>query len=359
MDQQRTVQVVLGEAERTDGLLRFVLEAEGFDIVGLASDDHELVRVLRGARPAVVVLDGGISVAAAVEARERSHGASLVVVWPDGVSAVIAEERVDPYEAIADLGDAVRRAARQAELGGHAERREAERREILIHIPEARDVAPTIVSGAVRVPNDGPTRARSRGRRARLLVAAATWMLVLTALTTIAIAVPNALGIFPGRGGAHHPSLIGSVNRRPADPRPEEKMTPPERTPDTEGSTSCEAQVAHHDRADRSDGHARSDLARPRGCPQDHGQHHPKSTSGKSKSGKKDGGRPDDPGSKANGNGSSKKEKPKPRGGVDGSQNGGGNTVEHGNGGESGSSGKDKEKERTGNGGRSEHGNAG
>ncbi len=183
-------------------------------------------------------------------------------------------------------------------------------------------------------------------------------MLVLTALTTIAIAVPNALGIFPGRGGAH-PSLIGSVNRRPADPRPEEKMTTPERTPDTEGSTSCEAQVARHDRADRSDGHARSDPARARGCPQDHGQHYGKSTNEKSKSGKKDGGRPDDPGSKANGNGSSKKEKPKPSGGGDRSQNGDGSTVEHGNGGGSGSAGKDKEKERTGNGGRSEHGNAG
>ena len=358
MDHQRTVQVVLGEAERTDGLLRFVLEAEGFDIVGLASDDHELVRVLRGARPAVVVLDGGISAAAAVEARERSHGASLVVVWPDGVSAAIAEERVDPYEAISDLGGAVRRAARQAELGGHAERREAERREILIHIPEARDVTPTIVSGAVRVPNDGPTRARSRGRRARLLVAAATWMLVLTALTSIAIAVPNALGIFPGRGRAH-PSLIGSVNRRPADPRPEEKMTTPERTPDTEGSTSCEAQVARHDRADRSDGHARSDPARARGCPQDHGQHPGKSTNEKSKSGKKDGGRPEDPGSKANGNGSSKKEKPKPSGGGDRSQNGDGSTVEHGNGAGSGNAGKDKEKAHTGNGSPSEHGNAG
>ena len=358
MDHQRRVQVVLGEAERTDGLLRFVLEAEGFDIVGLASDDHELVRVLRGARPAVVVLDGGISAAAAVEARERSHGAALVVVWPDGVSAAIAEERVDPYEAIADLGDAVRRAARQAELGGHAERREAERREILIHIPEARDVAPTIVRGVPRVRRERPTPARSRGRRARLLVAAATWMLVLTALTTIAIAVPNALGIFPGRGRAH-PSLIGSVNRRPADPRPEEKMTTPERTPDTEGSTSCEAQVARHDRADRSDGHARSDPARARGCPQDHGQHHGKSTNEKSKSGKKDGGRPDDPGSKANGNGSSKKEKPKASGGGDRSQNGDGSTVEHGNGGGSGSTGKNKEKAHTGNSGRSEHGNAG
>lgn len=357
MDHQRTVQVVLGEAERTDGLLRFVLEAEGFDIVGLASDDHELVRVLRGARPAVVVLDGGISASAALEAREGSHGAALVVVWPDGVSAAIAEERVDPYEAIADLGDAVRRAAHRAELNGQAERREAERRAALIRIPEARDVAPTIVRGVPRVRRERPTPARSRGRRARLLVAAATWMLVLTALTTIAIAVPNALGIFPGRGGAH-PSVIGSVHRRPADPRPEEKMTTPERTPDdTAGPTSCDAQVTRHDRSDRSDGQARTDPARPRGCLHDHGQHHGKSTSGKSTSGKKGGGSPDDPGSKANGNGSSKKEKP--RDGVDGSQNGGGNAVEHGNGGGSGSAGKVKEKARTGNGGRSEHGNAG
>lgn len=343
MDHQRRVQVVLGEGERTDGLLRFVLEAEGFDIVGLASDDHELARVLRGARPAVVVLDGGISVAAALEARQRSDGAALVVVWPDGVSAVIAEERVDPYEAIADLGDAVRRAAHHVELGEEGERREAP-----IRIPDAPDVAPTIVHGLVRVPNDGPTRERSRGRRAQLLVAAATWMLVLTALTTIAIAVPNALGLFPGRGGAH-PSLIGSVNRRPADPRPEETMTTPERTRDTERSASCDTQAARHDRADRSSGHAQSDPVRAQGCPQDDGQNH-----GQSKEGKKGGGRPDDPGSTANGNGSSKKQKP--RGGRNGSQDSGGTTVEHGN---LGSAGKTKEKARTGNGGRSEHGSAG
>jgi hypothetical protein len=350
MDHQRRVQVVLGEAERTDGLLRFILEAEGFDIVGLASDDQELARVLRGARPAVVVLDGGITVAAAVETRQRSRGAALVVVWPEGVSAVIAEERVDPYEAIADLGDAVRRAVHQAELGD-----ETPPRETTIRIPDAVDVAPTITRGDLSPARNGrSTQARSRGRRAQVLVAAATWMLILTALTTIAIAVPNALGIFSGRGGAR-PSLIGSVNRRPADPRPEEKMTTPERAPDDPaGSTSCDAQVADHDRADRSDGHARSDPARARGCPQDHGQHHGKSTSGKN-----GGGRPDDPGSKANGNGSSKKEKPKPRGGDDRSQDDGGSTIEHGNGGGSGNAGKDKEKARTGNGGRSEHGNAG
>ena len=328
MDQRRRVQVVLGEAERTDGLLRFVLEAEGFDLIGLASDDRELERVLRGARPAVIVLDGGISVAAALEARRR--GAALVVVWPDGVSAVIAEERVDPYEAIADLGDAVRRAVDRAELG-----EEAERRETRIRIPDAPDVAPTIVDG--RIGKKRPTPTRSRGRHVSLLVAAATWMLVLTALTTIAIAVPNALGLFPGRGGPR-PSL-GSVVRRSSDPLPDVRVTDPRRTGDTQPSANCDAP------------------ARAKGCPSDRGQR----KEGTTNNDRKAGGRHDDPGSKSN-----KKQKPHAgHGGSDGTQESGGTVVEHGNGGDaghpgsSGHSGKVKEHPHTGNSDRSGHGNAG
>ena len=336
MDHQRRVQVVLGEAERTDGLLRFVLEAEGFDIIGLASDDQELERVLRGAHPAVVVLDGGISVGAALEARRRSGGAALVVVWPDGVSAVIAEERVDPYEAIADLGDAVRRAVHQAELGEEAARREAP-----IRIPDARDVAPTIVRGLPAARNDRPTPARSRGRRAQVLVAAATWMLILTALTTIAIAVPNALGLFPGRGG-ERPSIIGSVNRRPGDPRLE--ITTSDRVGDIQRSPTCDAQAARHGRAGRSSG--RADAL---GCQPD----------GPSKEGKKNnhGGGSNDPGNKAN-----KKQKLNGDRASGGGAQGGDTTVEHGNdgnGGNAGSTGKVKERPHAGNGGRSGKGNAG
>jgi hypothetical protein len=347
------VPVVLGEAERTDGLLRFVLEAEGFDIVGLASDDQELGRVLRGARPAVVVLDGGISAPAALEAREHSHGAALVVVWPDGVSAAIAEERVDPYEAIADLGDAVRRAAHRAELSGQAERREAVRREALIRIPAARDVAPTIVRGVPRVRRERPTPARSRGRRAQVLVAAATWMLILTALTTIAMAVPNALGLFPGRGGAR-PTLIGSVNRRPTDPRLEEKVTAPLRTGDTPRSATCDARTTRKHRADRSDGRAHPDAIRAHGCHPDHAQNKERDKSAH-------GGRPDDPGSKAN-----KKQNPTGGSASDDVSQESGTVVEHGNGGGaggsggagSGSIGKMNVRPPTGNGGRSGHGNA-
>jgi hypothetical protein len=336
MDHQPRVQVVLGEAERTDGLLRFVLEAEGFDIVGLASDDDELVRVLRGARPAVVVLDGGISVAAALEARQRSHGAALVVVWPDGVSAVIAEERVDPYEAIADLGDAVRRAVHRSELD-----EETEPREDPIRIPDTPDVAPTMERGLSPLRSERRTPARSRGRR-QILIAAATWMLILTALTTIAIAVPNALGLFPGRGGGR-PSIVGSVNRRPSDPRPE-KHTIPGTVGGIQPAASCDAPAAGQGRSDR----AHADAAHARRCEKDHGQ-------GAGGNKNTHGGRPDDPGNKAN-----KKQKPNgERVGGGGSPQSDDTAVEHGNGGGAGSAGKAKGHQRTKNGGRSEHGNAG
>jgi hypothetical protein len=173
-------------------------------------------------------------------------------------------------------------------------------------------------------------------------------MLILTALTTIAIAVPNALGLFPGRGGGR-PSIVGSVNRRPSDPRPE-KHTIPGTVGSIQPVATCDAPAARHGRgSDR----AHADAAHARRCEKDHG---------KSAGGNKNthGGRPDDPGNKAN-----KKQKPSgERVGGGGSPQGDGNTVEHGNGGGSGGSGsvgsgKVKEKGRTGNGGRSEHGNAG
>ncbi len=335
MDQQPRVQVVLGEAERTDGLLRFVLEAEGFDIIGLASDDEELGRVLRGARPAVVVLDGGISVAAALEARRRSRGAALVVVWPDGVSAVIAEERVDPYEAIADLGDAVRRAVRRTELD-----EELERREGLIRVPDASDVAPTIVRpGLPRQREDRPEPARPRGRATRVLVAAATWMLILTALTTIAIAVPNALGLFPGRGGGR-PTGIGSVHRRPSDPRPEDKIAV-ERTDET-GSATCRGGTAPHGRAIGSNDHAEADHVLT--CHPAHGTHE------KEKKRK--------PAAVSNhSNKNHKQAKPRDQRAGDGSTPSGDATGAQANGG--GGAGTAKERPRAGNSGRNGHGNAG
>ena len=223
------MQVVLGEAERTDGLLRFVLEGEGFDIIGLAADDSELTRVLRGARPAVIVLDGGISANAALEARRSSPGASLVVVWPDGVSAVVAEEHVEPDLVISDLGDAVRRAGRRAELRKPPDPMP----ELLRRATTDRPVPAPIRKAPVRNIPSRPARTRRRG--SGVLVAAATWLLVLTALGTIAVAVPKAFDRSPGeRAPRSSPS-------RTVDPRPSEKTESPEPTGGTREPATCAA----------------------------------------------------------------------------------------------------------------------
>ena len=75
------VQVVLGEGDT----LRGILEVEGFQVVGHARGDAELRRVLDVTHPSVIVLDAGISVPAAIDARTRAVGARLVVIWPDAV----------------------------------------------------------------------------------------------------------------------------------------------------------------------------------------------------------------------------------------------------------------------------------
>lgn len=229
MDLQPRVQVVLGEAERTDGLLRFVLEGEGFDIIGLASDDRELTRVLRGARPAVIVLDGGISATAALEAKRSSPGASLVVVWPDGVSAAVAEEHVEPDLVISDLGEAVRRAGRRAELPKPPEPMP----ELLRRATTDRPVRAPVRKAPVR---NTPARPERTGRRGSgLLVAAATWLLVITALGTIAIAVPKAFDRSPGeRAPRSSPS-------RTVTERPSEETEAPERTGATRQPANCES----------------------------------------------------------------------------------------------------------------------
>ena len=281
MDRERTVQVVLGEAERT-GILRFVLEGEGFDIIGMASSDEELERVLVGARPSVIVLDGGISAAAALEARERATGASMVVVWPAGVAAVLAEERVDPHLVIEELGAAVRRASKRA-AGRNVPIRIPEFLEAALPVEECR-VAPAPA-------NQGGTREPARPSRtgSRVLVAAGTWIVVLTALTTIAVAVPNALDLFDeDRTPRRSPSP--AETRRPDD---RTVATGSERPGETGRSARCEPPRGADERADRSrDSEAAAVLAN--GCPQDRG-----SRAGGDR-GQGESGKPDDPGSQGN-----------------------------------------------------------
>ena len=286
MQRERRVQVVLGEAERADGLLRFVLEAEGFDLIGMASNDEELSRVLRGARPSVLVLDGGISAAAALDARQKIDGAALVVVWPDGVSAVLAEERVEPHMVIEDLGDAVRRAAARVE------------RADTIVVPEAETPVPApeaIVSkdAPVEIEPPLPQPWRRRGRVAQVLVATATWLLVITAFAAIAASVPRVVDTFRGRD-APRPSSAPRSDR-PADPAGSTVSTGSTVTLPTgpEGSAQldrCEDAVKGVDRAADE-----GDSVRAQGCPKDR-ETTPKGSGA--------GGKPEDPGSQGEDNGS-------------------------------------------------------
>jgi hypothetical protein len=278
MPDQRRLQVVLGEAERDDGLLRFVLEAEGFDLVGLASSDEELARVLRGARPSVVVLDGGISATAALDARKQADGAALVVVWPEGVSAVLAEERVEPHMAIEDLGDAVRRAVDRTRP-----------RQEPIRIPEAAGPMPLASDASVAEERIQAPPRRRTGRRAQVVVAAATWMLVITALTAIATAVPNALDLFSGPEG-ERPSPTPPVGHQIDEG---DTLSGPE----GEGQPSrCDTASRRND-SDRGTVESNGEAGRAQGCPPEHGTDERGNNAG--------GGPPVDPASQGKGSGSS------------------------------------------------------
>jgi hypothetical protein len=130
MGDQPTVRVVVGEAaEPSHGVLRFVLDGEGFDVVGEGSTPAELERILSEAQPAVVVLGADISVTAVRTVRKRAPFAKVIVVWPAGVSAALADDRVEPSRIYDELGGAVRR--------------QADRR--LVSIPEAAEPIDWIV----------------------------------------------------------------------------------------------------------------------------------------------------------------------------------------------------------------------
>ncbi|MCD6022267.1 MAG: hypothetical protein K0R20_1977 [Actinomycetia bacterium] len=261
MQRERRVQVVLGEAERADGLLRFVLEAEGFDLIGMASNEEELSRVLRGAKPSVLVLDGGISAAAALDARQRIDGAALVVVWPDGVSAVLAEERVEPHMVIEDLGDAVRRAAARVERADTIVVPEAE-----THVPAPAEADVSQYAPVTEPEPPLPQPWRRRGRAAQVLVAAATWLLVITAFTAIAAAVPHVVDTFRGKQNAPRPSSV-PPSERPAGAAVS-TVTPPSGPEGSAHPDLCEDEVRGQG-ADLAAGEGSGDPVRAQGCPKD------------------------------------------------------------------------------------------
>jgi hypothetical protein len=108
------VRVVLAEAD-APGALHYLLEAEGFQVVGCASDERELVRVLeQDIRADVIVLDRDITVTSVLVAQTHAPSAQVIVIWPDGVQALTGTRRVAPRLVYEQLGPAVRRSLEAA-----------------------------------------------------------------------------------------------------------------------------------------------------------------------------------------------------------------------------------------------------
>lgn len=103
--------VVVGEGHPVrKGLLRFVLEGEGFMVLADASTAVELVQALAVHRPEAVVLDEVIGTTAVVLTREMCPDAKIVLVWPSDVSPITGDATVDPTQVLRELGPAVERA---------------------------------------------------------------------------------------------------------------------------------------------------------------------------------------------------------------------------------------------------------
>ncbi len=107
---ERRIRVMVGEGQTArKGLLRFVLENEGYDVVAEATSTLELAQRLAIHRPDVVVLDDGIDASAVGMMREVLPSAKVILVWPRGVTAVGSDARLEPSEVMTSLGSTVAR----------------------------------------------------------------------------------------------------------------------------------------------------------------------------------------------------------------------------------------------------------
>ena len=102
------VRVVVGEGHPArKGLLRFVLEGDGYEVVGSATTSAELARMLATTQPDVVVLDDGIGATAVQMTREVAPAAKVVLVWPGAVVPIGGDARVEPSQVLRTLGTTV------------------------------------------------------------------------------------------------------------------------------------------------------------------------------------------------------------------------------------------------------------
>lgn len=137
MGEQR-IRVMVGEGQTArKGLLRFVLENEGYDVVAEATSTLELAQRLVIHRPDVVVLDEGIDASAVGMMREVLPSAKVILVWPRGVAAVGVEARLEPSEVMTSLGSTVARVVGRGSVIAPPRPRVASPDVIVVPEPEA------------------------------------------------------------------------------------------------------------------------------------------------------------------------------------------------------------------------------
>ena len=106
----RGVRIVVGEGPSArKGLLRFVLDGEGYDVVAEAATTAELARLMATHRPDIVVLDDGIGAIAVGMINEMSPNTKVVLIWPGAVMPIGGAARVEPSRVLQDLGPAIAR----------------------------------------------------------------------------------------------------------------------------------------------------------------------------------------------------------------------------------------------------------
>ena len=102
------VRIVVAEGvSARKGFLRFVLEGEGYEVAGEASNPAELARSVSVHEPDVVVMDDGIGATSVGMVRDLAPAAKVILVWPGAVMPIGGDARVEPSNVLRELGLAV------------------------------------------------------------------------------------------------------------------------------------------------------------------------------------------------------------------------------------------------------------
>jgi DNA-binding NarL/FixJ family response regulator len=102
------VRIVVAEGTASrKGFLRFVLEGEGYDVVGEAANPAELARSVSVHEPDVVVMDDGIGATSVGMIHDLAPAAKVILVWPGAVMPIGGDARVEPSNVLRELGLAV------------------------------------------------------------------------------------------------------------------------------------------------------------------------------------------------------------------------------------------------------------